>query len=399
MRISWTSIVGVGIAIAAVAAVIWAMRPQPIAVETARATKGRFIATVNEDGKTRVRERYVVAAPLAGGMARISLKVGDRVRDGDSVTTITPSPVPLLDARSRREAEERLGAAEATRERTQAAVQRADAQLAQARTDLDRTRDLAARGATTTQALERAELAMRVADRDARAAQFQDHAAEHEVSQARALLARYDRGGDAAAERWNITAPVAGAVLKVFQESETIVSPGTPLLEIGDPSDLEIVIDVLSSEAVEIRPGAQVTIEAWGGPQPLAGRVRRIEPAGFTKVSTLGVEEQRVNVIIDVTSSPEARGGLGDGYRVEARITVFEKDDALIVPVGALFRTGPQWQVYLVQGGRVELRNVELVRRSGRLAAIAAGLNEGDEVVVYPGDRVRPGSAVARLRD
>lgn len=399
MRISWTSIVGVGIAIAAVAAVIWAMRPQPVAVETARATKGRFIATVNEDGKTRVRERYVVAAPLAGGMARISLKVGDRVRDGDSVTTITPSPVPLLDARSRREAEERLGAAEATRERTQAAVQRADAQLAQARTDLDRTRDLAARGATTTQALERAELAMRVADRDARAAQFQDHAAEHEVSQARALLARYDRGGDAAAERWNITAPVAGAVLKVFQESETIVSPGTPLLEIGDPSDLEIVIDVLSSEAVEIRPGAQVTIEAWGGPQPLAGRVRRIEPAGFTKVSTLGVEEQRVNVIIDVTSSPEARGGLGDGYRVEARITVFEKDDALIVPVGALFRTGPQWQVYLVQGGRVELRNVELVRRSGRLAAIAAGLNEGDEVVVYPGDRVRPGSAVARLRD
>ncbi|UTD27541.1 efflux transporter periplasmic adaptor subunit [Bradyrhizobium sp. WD16] len=399
MRMSWTGVVGVGIAIAAVAAVIWALRPQPVKVETARATRGRFIATVNEDGKTRVRERYVVAAPLAGGMARIGLKVGDRLRDGDRVTTITPSPVPLLDARSRREADERLGAAEATRERTQAAVQRADAQLAQARTDLDRTRDLAARGVATTQALERAELALRVADRDARAAQFQDHAAEHEVSQARALLGRYDRGGDAAAGRWDVTAPVAGAVLKVFQESETIVSPGTPLLEIGDPSDLEIVIDVLSSEAVEISPGAQVTIEAWGGPQPLAGRVRRIEPAGFTKISTLGVEEQRVNVIIDVTSSAEARGGLGDGYRVEARITVFEKDDALIVPVGALFRTGPQWQVYLVQGGRVELRNVELVRRSGRFAAIAAGLDEGDEVVVYPGDRVRPGSAVARLRD
>jgi HlyD family secretion protein len=398
MRITRTGVVGAGLAIVAVAALVYALRPQPVAVETARVSKARFVATVNEDGKTRVRERYTVAAPLAGGMARIALKVGDRVRDGDNVTTITPSPAPLLDARSRAEAEERLGAAEASRERSEAAVQRADAQLAQARTDLDRTRDLASRGAATTQALERAELAMRVADRDARAAQFQNHAADHEVSQARALLARYDRGGEAMSERWTVTAPIAGAVLKVLQESETIVAPGTPLIELGDASDIEIVVDVLSSEAVEIKPGADVVIEAWGGPQPLAGRVRRIEPAGFTKVSTLGVEEQRVNVIVDVTSPAEARAGLGDGYRVEARITVFEKDDALVVPAGALFRTGAQWQVYLVRDGRVQLRDVDVLRRSGRFAAVTAGLEAGDEVVIYPGDRVRPGAAVTPLR-
>jgi len=287
-----------------------------------------------------------------------------------------------------------LGAAEAARERTKAVVERAQAQAGQATADLERTRMLVARGASTAQALERAELAMRVADRDLRAAEFQDHAASHELDQARALLARYQDGADAPTERWNIAAPVAGVVLRVAQESETAVQSGVPLLEIGDPRDLEIVADVLSSEAVEIRPGADVAIEHWGGSGLLSGRVRRVEPAAFTKVSALGVEEQRVNVLIDVLSPQEQWTGLGDGYQVDTRITVFTQDDIAIVPAGALFRRGETWNVYVVDGGRAQPRTVGLLRRSGRFAAIKEGLAPGERIIVYPSDQVSPGVRV-----
>jgi HlyD family secretion protein len=381
-------------AAAAAGGIAWSLIPRPIPVETAKVTVGRFVATVDEDGKTRVRERYVVVSPLAGHSTRIRLKVGDTVTSDDVIASILPTPAPLLDPRSRREAGERLGAAEATRERTQAMLERARAQAVQARTDLDRTRTLVERGAATTQALERAELAMRIADRDLRAAEFLDHATEHEVSQASALLARYDQGGQALDERWNVTAPTAGAVLKVLQESETIVTPGAPLVEIGDPRDLEVVADVLSTDAVEIQSGAEVMIERWGGPNVLAGRVRRVEPTAFTKISTLGVEEQRVNVLMDIISPSDAWGGLGDGYRVEARITVFSRDDATIIPTGALFRIGTQWHVFVVNNGRAERRAIEVLRRSGRVAAITSGLSIGETVIVYPSDRLAPNARV-----
>lgn len=380
-----------GLAIVAVAALaVWAMMPGPVLVETATVTKGKFVATVDEDGKTRVRERYVVAAPLPGRLNRVRLKAGDAVKADDMIAAILPSPAPFLDPRSRRETEERLGAAEAARERTKAVVERAQAEAAQAKNDLDRISTLAQRGVSTTQALERAETAMRVAERDQRAAEFQDHAAEHEVEQAKALLAQYRNGGDVPPDRWTVTAPVAGVVLKVWQESETIVQPGTPIVEIGDPRDLEIVVDVLSTDAVEIHPGAEVAIEHWGGPGLLAGRVRRVEPAAFTKISTLGVEEQRVNVLIDVVSQPKDWAGLGDAYQVDARITVFSRDDATIVPTGALFRTGEKWSVYVVNEGRAQRRTVELLRRSGRFAAVTAGVQPGDRVIVYPSDRIAP---------
>ncbi len=371
----------------------WLLLPGPVPVETASVTRGRFVATVDEDGKTRVRERYVVAAPLAGRSTRIPFKVGDTVAADDIIVSIFPTPAPFLDPRSRRENEERLGAAEAARVRTQAAVERTQAQAAQAKTEFERTRTLFERGASTSQALERAELALRVADRDLRAAEFQDHAVEHEVAQAKALLATYQRG-DAPMDHWNVTAPVAGVILKIIQKSETVVSPGTPLVEIGDARDLEVVVDVLSTDAVEINAGAEVTIERWGGPGTLAGRVRRVEPAAFTKISTLGVEEQRVNVIIDVVSPEESWTGLGDGYRVEARISVFEQDGATIVPTGALFRVGTEWYAYIVRNGRAERRRIELLRRSGRSAAIASGLSVADTVIVYPSDRVAPGVRV-----
>jgi HlyD family secretion protein len=380
---------------AAVAGVAWFLMPQAVPVETATVAKGRFVATIDEDGKTRVRERYVVAAPLAGRLTRVALKAGDEVASDDIVATIMPPPAPLLDPRSRREAEERLGTAEAARERSKATVERAQAQAGQASTDLDRARTLAAQGASTIQAQERAELLQRVADRDLRAAEFQDHAASHEVDQAMALLARYQDGADAAIERWNITAPVSGLVLRVVEESETVVQSGAPLLEIGHPRDLEIVTDVLSVDAVEIRPGADVTIEHWGGPGTLVGRVRRIEPAAFTKVSTLGVEEQRVNVLIDVLSPPEQWAGLGDGYQLDTRITVFTQDDIEIVPAGALFRRGDTWSVYVVDDGRAQLRTIDLVRRSGRAAAVSKGLTQGERVIVYPSDQIGSGVRVS----
>ena len=394
MRITFGRVVTVLCLLAATALLIWSVMPRPIPIETATVMKARFVASVDEDGKMRIRERYVVAAPLAGRLTRIRLKVGDRVGIDDIVATIVPSPTPFLDPRSRREAEERLGAAEAAKERTKATVERAKAQAEQTKTDLERTRTLFERGASTAQARERAELAMRLADRDLRAAEFLDHATEHELYQARALLARYNDGASTAPEEWKITAPVPGVVLKVVQESETIVEPGTPLIEIGDPRDLEIVVDVLSTDAVEIRPGAEVIIEHWGGPGVLLGRVRRVEPAAFTKISTLGVEEQRVNVIVDLLSPPEQWIGLSDGYQVDTRIIVFTQDGATIVPSGALFRRGESWNVYVISDGHALIRPVELLRRSGRFAAVTTGLAPGERVIVYPSDRIESGVRV-----
>lgn len=380
--------------VAGAGAAIWSFIPGPVSVETAKVARGPFVATVDEDGKTRVRERYIVSAPLAGRSTRVELSSGDRISAGDEIVTILPSLAPFLDPRSRREAEERLGAAEAARERTKATVERATAQFDQTKRDLERTRTLVERGVSTMQSLERDELAHHVADRELRAAEFQDHAAEHAVEQAKALLAFYDQDPGAPAEAWKVTAPVSGVVIRVLQESETAVSPGTELVEIGDCCDLEVVVDVLSTDAVEIKAGDKVLIEHWGGPKPLQGRVRKVEPGAFTKISTLGVEEQRVNVVIDIVSPREAWSALGDGYRVEARIAVFSADDALIVPAGALFRRGETWSTYIVREGRAERRDVALLRRSGGLAVLTSGVEPGDEVIVYPSDSVRPGSRV-----
>lgn len=393
MKITWGRIVGSSMVAAALAAAVWAMLPKPIPVDTATVATGRFVATVDEDGKTRIRERYVVAAPLLGRLTRLPLKPGDPVNADDIIATILPTPAPFLDPRSRQEAQERLGAAQAARERTKAMVERTRAETDQAQSDLDRTRTLAERGTSPRQALERAETAMRVAERDLRAAEFQDHAAQHEVEQAKALLAQYYDNIKPPGQ-WDVRAPVAGLVLNVSQESETVVQPGTPILGIGDPRDLEVVVDVVSTDAVEIRPGADVSIENWGGPGALAGRVRRVEPAAFTKVSTLGVEEQRVNVLIDLVSPEQDWAGLGDAYQLDARISVFARDNVMLIPVGALFRVGKAWNVYTVRGGRAQLRTVTLLRRSGSTAAIESGVQSGERVIVYPSDRIAQGVRV-----
>lgn len=375
-------------------AIVYALWPRPVSVEWAIAERGPMRVTVDEDGITRIRERYLVSAPLAGRLARITLDEGDAVVAGETVVAaINPADPALLDPRARAEAEARVRAAEAALDRAGAAAVRASSALELAQTEARRLEEAQARGAATGLELERARSLETIRLEEAREAQFARQIAKFELELARAALLRGSEE-DGAGQRFEITAPVDGRVLRVLQESAAVVAPGAPLVEIGDPTDLELVVDVLSSDAVEIRPGAPAILEQWGGEAPLEGRVRLVEPAAFTKISALGVEEQRVNVIIDFVDPPEERQGLGDGYRVEARIVVWEHPAALTVPTGALFRHAESWALFAIADGRASMRDVEVGERNGVNAQILEGLEEGDPVVVYPSDRVRDGVRV-----
>lgn len=383
--------------IALIGAVVMALRPKPVPVEVAEVKRGRFEQVIEEDGKTRVRDRYVVSAPLAGKLRRIRLKAGDEVKQGMALAVIEPAAPALLDVRTERELSERVGAAEAAKLRAVAAVERAGAALEQAGADLARARKLAEKGFVAATQLEQAELAVKLNGRELEAARHAEHAAEHDVATARAALLRMKQeaaGGRPSGQVWEVRSPVAGRVLKVVQESEGAVALGAPLLEIGEPSDLEMAVDVLTTDAVRIAPGMFVRIERWGRGEPLAGRVRRVEPSAFTKISALGVEEQRVNVIIDFVSPREQWQALGDGYKVDARIVTASLDNALKVPVSALFREGEQWSVFVVEGGRARKRAVQISRRSGPEAIVDKALQPGEWVVVYPGDAVKDGVRV-----
>ncbi|HUW37388.1 MAG TPA: HlyD family efflux transporter periplasmic adaptor subunit [Rhodocyclaceae bacterium] len=384
-------------AVAIVAALIWALLPKAVEVDTAVVARGDFEQTIDDDGKTRVRDRYVVSAPLAGRLQRISLKAGDPVAEGMGVAVIAPALSPFLDARSRNELAERLGTAQAARLRAEAHVERAQAALEQAAAEAVRARALAEKNYVSKHQAEQAELAEKLNRKELDAARFEAHAAEHDVAQARAALARVDGGAAAtvgAAHRWAIRSPVPGRVLRVFQESEAVVAVGTPLLEIGQPDSLEVVVDVLSTDAVQIRPGMTAYLERWGRGEPLAGRVRRVEPAAFTKVSALGVEEQRVNVLIDLVSPQSEWQTLGDGYKVDARIVVAHLENALKIPLGALFRDGDNWAVFVVEGGRAVVRKVVVANRNSREAVVSRGLAAGERVIAYPSDAVKAGVRV-----
>jgi len=379
------------------ATVAWMLRPQPVAVETAEVTRGAFEQTVSDDGRTRVRDRYVVSAPLAGRLDRIALKAGDAVEAGQVVAVLTPVAPAFLDARTVRELEERIGAASAQQQRTVAEAQRAEAQLNQARADRDRAMRLATQGFVSETAREQAELAVRTAEKALEAAQFAAQAARHEAAQARAALTRYrsdSAGRPGVASRWEVRSPVSGSVLKVVQESEGPVALGAPLLEVADPRSLEAVVDVLTQESVLIRPGMPARIELGAGVPPLAAIVRRIEPAAFTKISALGVEEQRVNVVLDFTEPLDRVQTIGDAFRVEAHITVFRAEDVTKVPVGALFRDANGWAVFAIEDGRAVKRSVEVLRRNAAEAMIEV-LKPGAKVVVYPSDALGAGARVA----
>jgi len=376
-------------------AVAWALQPRPVAVETAAVARGPFEQTIVDDGKTRVRDRYVIAAPLAGRVARITLEPGDRVRQDQAVALLTPTAPAFLDARTAGELRERVGAAQAQLARAKAETLKVLAQRDQARADLTRQEKLAREGFVSANAREQAELAMRTAERAVDAARYAEEAARHELEQARAALTRY-RSSDPTA-RWEVTSPVNGSVLKVIQQSEAPVALGAPLLEVADARSLEAVVDVLSQDAVAIRPGMRARVELGQGVASVPALVRLVEPAAFTKVSALGVEEQRVNVILDFAGPLDQVWTLGDAYRVEAHIVTHRDEDALKVPVGALFREGEGWAVFVVRDELAQKRVVRVPRRNGVEAMIEEGLAPGDRVVVYPSDALRDGARVEVL--
>ena len=383
---------GVGL-VALAALVVWALRSPPVSVEIAAVERGVFEQSVSDDGKTRVRERYTVFAPLAGRLERIRLKAGDPVEQGQVVALLTPVAPALLDARSVRELQARVGAAEAQQQRAKAEVARVMAQRDQAQADYDRQAKLFKDGFISATAREQAELALRTAERTVEAARFAEHAAGHELNQARAALARY-KSGDAGA-RWEVTSPVKGSVLKVVQESEGAVALGAPLLELADARSLEAVVDVLSQESVAIKPGMPARIELGRGVPPLAARVRLVEPAAFTKISALGVEEQRVNVVLDFAEPLDRIQTIGDAFRVDAAIVIHRVEDAVKVPVGALFREGDGWAVFVADGGRAVKRAVKAPLRNGAEALVENGVSPGERVVVYPSDALRDGSRIS----
>jgi HlyD family secretion protein len=377
-----------GVVLAALVA--WALRPQPVSVETAAVTQGPFEQTVTDDGKTRVRDHYLIAAPLAGHVERVRLEPGDPVQQGQVVALLTPTAPAFLDARTARELQERVGAAEAQLARATAETLKWLAQRDQARADLERQAKLAGGGFVSATAREQAALALRTAERSADAARYAQQAAGHDLAQARAALMRY-RSGEPAA-KWEVISPVTGSVLKVAQKSEGPVALGAPLLEVADARSLEAVVDVLSQDSVAIRPGMAARVEIGQGVAPLAARVRLVEPAAFTKVSALGVEEQRVNVILDFAEPLDRIQTIGDAFRVEAHIVTHREEKATKVPVGALFREGEGWAVFVADGKRAVKRAVKVPRRNGAEAMVEDGLKPGDLVVVYPSDALRDGS-------
>jgi len=373
--------VGLGAAIVGLGAFAL-FRSVPLPVETARVARRALQVTVDEEGETRVRDRYVVAAPVAGRVARIALREGDAVGPGTVVARVFPAP---LDPRTRDQAAARLDAADDARRAAEAGARQARAAHDQAHRGWERARRLAADNSIAPQEREQAELEETSRARELESAEFRAHAAAHEVELARAALA-VDQQPIA------IRSPVAGRVLRVPEPSERVVAAGTPLVEVGDPSKLEIVADLLSAEAVKVRPGAPILIEGWGGGAALRGRLRVVEPSAFTKVSALGVEEQRVNVVADLLDPP---GPIGDRYRVEIRIVVWQGDSVLTVPSSALFRRGDGWGVFLVHGGRARQREVVVGHRTPFDVEILRGVAEGDIVIRHPGDRVAEGVKVA----
>ncbi|KYF61937.1 hypothetical protein BE11_50175 [Sorangium cellulosum] len=379
-----------------------AFLPKPDLVESSAVTRGPLVVTVDGDGRTRIKDRFVISAPVGGQMPRLELHPGDRVKLGAALTEIAPIEPPLLDARSRAQAEAHARTARAGVSQAKARVALAETSVAQARAELARVRTLHERGGVPQAELEAAEFRERAAQAELESAQFGARVAQFEQQTAEAALVRMKPAGAGAPPRnagagepsVALQSPVDGTVLRVFQESAALVQAGAPILELGDPAALEIVIDLLSTDAVAVQPGAEVRVERWGGEAPLEARVRLVEPSGFTKVSALGIEEQRVNVIADFSGPPEARRALGDGYRVHARIVVWEKADALKVPQTALFRRGERWAAFVLAEGHARLRDVEIGRRSGGEAEVLAGLGEGDRVVVHPSDKLQDGARV-----
>ena len=379
--------------LAVVGLLVVAWIPNPVEVEVAEATRGPLVVTVNEDGRTRVKDRYVVSAPITGNLARLDLEAGDPIEEEQILARLVPLPPPLLDSRTRAEAKARVDAAIAARRQAQAAVNRARFQRDFAKQESQRALAVVQQGGLARSDADRAVSTYRGSEEELRSSEFGARVAEHQLNLAKTALMQLSGQGEEG-EQLDIISPVAGQVLKVFQESEGVVQGGTPILELGDPSALELVVDVLSQDATRIPAGAPTSIVRWGGKNPLRGHVRVVEPSAFTKLSALGVEEQRVNVIIDMDEDRELWSSLGDGYRVEARISVWEGKDVLRVPASAVFRSEEAWATFVVEEGTAVLRPVEIGETNGLETEVLSGLDEGQTVIAYPSDSVRDGVSV-----
>ena len=390
-------------------AIFYGFEGQPVPVEAATAERGPMQVTVEEEGKTRLRSRYIVSAPAAGFMRRLKWKAGDRIRSGETITVLNPVSSPLLDTRSVDQGEARVRAAEAAVTVAESRIAQTKEQLRTAQSDLDywllqeeREAPLVESGDLPAQRLDqvrneirRSEAGVATAEANLNTAQQQIASAQAEVAAARAALT------PATAQEWNgqseavtVRAPAGGRVIRIIQESEGVVSPGQPLMEIGDANAIEVEVELLSPDAVQVMPGTKVLLSGWGGGEMLEARVRVIEPGGFTKVSALGVEEQRVRVISDIVSPEEMWKRLGDGYRVDASFVLWEGEGVLQIPANALFRDNGDWMVFVIQDGVAHLRKVEVGHRTGLTAEILSGLEAGEQVVAHPDETVEDGYAV-----
>ena len=392
---AWRRYLPFTIAAALVIAIIAGFRPRPIDVETATVATGPLDVTVLEEGKTRIRHRYTISPPISGYLNRIPLRAGDRIEAGKTaLATIQAQPSAFLDPRSRAEAEARANAAEAAKMRAESELERLRASLELAQKEKVRASDLKTKGAISVKEWDTAEAQVTMLTRELHSAEFAVRVAEFERVQTQAALAQAQMPADAKSEPLTLLAPVTGFVLNVHEESARTVLAGVPIVEVGDPTDLEAEIELLSSDAVGVQPGAEVSIEQWGGDAPLRGKVTVIEPGGYTKISALGVEEQRVKVRVEFTDPIPATHPLGDRFRVEARILTWRGARVLQVPTGALFRRGNDWMTFVLAGGKARLSKVEIAHTNGIAAEVRSGLGEGQTVILHPPDAVADGGAV-----
>jgi HlyD family secretion protein len=396
---AWRRLIPYAIGAALIFAIVSALRPRPIEVETATVSTGPLVVSVLEEGKTRIRHRYMISAPVAGLLRRVELRAGARIEAGQTVLAILEAePSSFLNPRARAEAEARLKAAEALKMQRETQIERARSSLDLAEKEMARAKDLKKSGAIATKEWDTAESQVNVLTRELHSAEFALRVADFEIAQAQAALIQAQSPASEKSEPYKIVAPVTGFVLNVLEESSRVVQPGTAIMEVGDPTDLEAEIELLSSDAVGVQPGAEVSIEQWGGDAPMRGKVSVVEPGGYTKVSSLGVEEQRVKVRVDFIDSLPPGKTLGDRYRVEARIVIWRGENVLQVPTGALFRRGGEWMTFLLDGHQARQSKVEITHNNGITAEVRTGLAPGQQVILHPPDAITDGATVTEAR-
>lgn len=381
------------IVLAVLLIIAYGFRPRPIAVDVAKVSRGPLTITVEEEGKTRVKDRFVISAPVSGYMRRITLEPGDFIKTGQTVAELEPLRSTVLDPRSRAAAEAEVSSAEAELKASEENARARAADAEYAGDNMERMKKLYATGYVSKDAMEQAESEAKQSRASLLAAEAAVRAARSALDKARTALL-FAAEVPSGSKGIPVRSPVEGRVLKLERQSEGVVNAGDPLIDIGNPRNLEVKVEVLSSDAVKIKPGTPVLFERWGGDYALSGKVTVVEPGGFTKVSSLGVEEQRTLVIADITSLPEEWQRLGDNYRVDASFIIWEGKDVLQIPAGALFRKDSEWAVFVYKDKRAELRQVQIGHRNGFTAEVLSGLGEGEMVITHPDESIKDGSRV-----